>query len=493
MSNQFLSPKLKWCLALYFALWVVLPFMLSSSYPLDVPEGIYWGREWQWGYYKHPPLSSWVLYSFYTVFGHIGPYLLSQCTIALTLWLVYRFGTHLMSRERAAVSAFLLMGVFYYTWPSLEFNHNIAQMPVWVALVYAFYLATRQNLWRYWLLFGLLAGAGMLVKYSVAILLITMVLYSFITPYRRLWLTPKPWVALLLASVVFSPNVVWLVEHHWLPFTYAEGRAEEAESHSGRLAALGFLLTQLLNHLPLLLILVGTRTRLRIPTLKTWDDNTRFLLFMGLAPVLLLVFLGIMFGVGLRDMWGMPMWGLSGLIAVRLIPDEVFARKAVGLVKGSFIWLAIATLLMAVYVQFGAQIRHKPSRMDWPQSAIAQHVDAQWRQLSLCRLDNVSGANWQAILAASYSQFAPSVMIAGNPAYTPWMSQARLRAGGSMYLWPDGDHPRVPLLDGLAEDSNMVVHEGVWSIAWPKLPEKTPLLLHWRAYVPKACVRVAAQ
>ena len=42
-------------LCLYFITWSILPSLLASSVPLDVSEGINWGSEWQWGYYKHPP------------------------------------------------------------------------------------------------------------------------------------------------------------------------------------------------------------------------------------------------------------------------------------------------------------------------------------------------------------------------------------------------------------------------------------------------------
>src|SRR5690606_19760743 len=56
----------------YFLVWSITPSFLASSVPFDVSEGINWGSEWQWGYYKHPPLSSWILYSFYQLFGHVG-------------------------------------------------------------------------------------------------------------------------------------------------------------------------------------------------------------------------------------------------------------------------------------------------------------------------------------------------------------------------------------------------------------------------------------
>ena len=491
---------LSW-LALYFVLWTVLPLWLSGSYPLDVVEGIYWGHEWQWGYYKHPPLSSWLLYGFYAVFGHIGPYLLSQLAIVLSLWLVYRLGRQLMSRQRALLGSLLLLAVFYYTWPSLEFNHNIAQLPVWAGIIYAFYLAITTQRLRYWLLFGLLAGAGMLVKYTVAILLLVAVLYSLLTPQRRLWRTRGPWLALLLALLVFLPNVLWLWQHEWLPFTYAQARAAEAESSGGRLSALGFLATQLLNHLPLLLILLATRTGLqRLPEntdtaalARPNPQAQRFLWVMGLGPALLLVLLGLLLGIGLRDMWGMPMWSLSGLLVASLIPAARFERQYPRLLKGLAVWLLLATVLMGSYVQWGGQWRNKPSRMDWPQAALAQQADSTWQALSRCGLDNIAGDYWLAGLAATdpaaFSSDRPSVMIGGNPAYSPWMSAARLQSHGSLMVWPQGEPPPVPLLDNLPPKSGLVVREGEWQIAWQKLPKRAPLTVQWRAYIPQSCFK----
>lgn len=491
MSSKSFSVRLPWWLALYFIIWAVLPFILSASYPLDVPEGIYWGREWQWGYYKHPPLSSWVLYSFYNLFGHIGPYILSQCTIALSLWLAYLFGRELMSPARAFLGSLFLLAVFYYTWPSLEFNHNIAQMPVWLGLVYTFYLATRKNHWRYWLIFGFIAGAGMLVKYTVAVLIFTMLLYSLCTSCRRLWCSPKPWLAMLLALMVFAPNVYWLTQHDWLPLTYASARSAEDASRNGHLAALGYLGTQIINHLPLLLILLCNRTRLSLstPAQILHQSDWRFLLWMGLMPTLLLVGAGLIFGLGLRDMWGMPMWGLSGLIIVALIPEQVFTLKKYSLLKGIAIWALLVTILMAIYVEFGARIRHKPSRMDWPQQALATQADMQWQTFSSCKLDSVTGSDWIVLLVASYSEFSPSVMVSGNAAYSPWMNAERLHQHGTLAIWPANEQPNLPWLQTLNQQPDMVMKQGEWFIKWIKLPEREPLKVIWQAYIPKKCLK----
>ena len=100
-SHNVLLPRIPGSLALgmgaaiYVLAWSFLPPLLSASLPLDVVESLAWGREWEWGYYKHPPLAPWVLHLFYVAFGKAGPFLLSQLCIATTLWMVWRTGCRL--------------------------------------------------------------------------------------------------------------------------------------------------------------------------------------------------------------------------------------------------------------------------------------------------------------------------------------------------------------------------------------------------------------
>ena len=57
---------------------------------------------WQWGYYKYPPLFSWLLYVFFRCFGALGPYLLGQLCVALVLWLTWRLGQRMLEPPQAA-------------------------------------------------------------------------------------------------------------------------------------------------------------------------------------------------------------------------------------------------------------------------------------------------------------------------------------------------------------------------------------------------------
>ena len=46
-------------LVLHLLIWTLLPLLLSHNLQLDLVEDLALGREWQLGYWKHPPLPWW--------------------------------------------------------------------------------------------------------------------------------------------------------------------------------------------------------------------------------------------------------------------------------------------------------------------------------------------------------------------------------------------------------------------------------------------------
>ena len=492
-------------LCLYFTAWSILPVFISSSVPLDVSEGVNWGHEWQWGYYKHPPLSSWILYSFYKLFGHIGPYLLSQLYVLLTLVLIYQLGKKIWSPTTTLIGSALTLAVLYYTYPSLEFNHNVAQFPIWAGLYLAFYQSLTQNRLRDWILLGVLGGLGMLTKYTVIFLLIPMALYLVLPKQWPLLRQPKPWIAVFVMLTVFAPHLYWLITHDWLPLSYASGRSQEVNAGAYNIKRhfswISFITAQLVAHIPLLIILALNRKRLvSIHEYKKSVPHDALLLwYMWLSPIAVLIVLSLVFGIGLRDMWGMPMWALSGLLAASFIAPANELLTATKLRKAIIIWLSVATVLMIVYVGFGDKIRHKPSRMQWPEQALAIQAQTTWQSLSSCNLDSVSGEPWLGSLVAMNSGF-PSQMISGPASHSPWMNTRRLQEHGTLVMWQESEEDIVlPLLDDVsvikanelgsnhANKNTLVKQQGQWRIDWRDDKVKKPLLINWVAYVPSRC------
>lgn len=481
---------------LYLLAWSVLPALLGQSFALDVVESLSWGQEWQWGYYKHPPLAPIVLNIFYEALGRFGPYVLSQLCIVLTLWMVWCTGCRLMDARRAWMGTVLTMGVAYYNFPAIEFNHNIAQMPIWAALGYLFVAALQDGKLRQWALLGVVAGLGMLTKYSMGVLLLTFGVYVLgSAQHRKLLLRPGPWLAIACMLLVLAPHLLWLQAMDGLPFVYASGRALAQDGHP-RLEALGFPLTQLAAHLPVWLVLGfawwRTRPQASAEAFRWHTHSPQLLAVLTLLPGLIVVVLGVVLGLRLRDMWGSPMWAFSGLLVMACLPDQRLSAMQPKLLRGMALWLVLVTIFMLVYMSWGAQLRKRPGRVDWPSAVIAAQADRAWQQHSSCPLDTVAGDYWLSGLVSAYGATRPSVLIDNDPRFSPWVDSARLQQHGALWLWQakgDGAAQPPQPLASLPQDNATQIYEGVWRIQWPYAPSGAPLLLHWRAYVPTVCAQ----
>ncbi|MBS9778517.1 MAG: glycosyltransferase family 39 protein [Gammaproteobacteria bacterium] len=479
---------------LYIFVWTLAPTFINTSVALDVSEGINWGNEWQWGYYKHPPFSSWVLYSFYALFGHGGVYILSQICVLITLVCNYQLGKRVWSIEVGVLGAVLTMGVFYYTYPTLEFNHNIAQFPIWSGLALVFYLAVTESKWSHWIWLGILGGIGMLTKYSVVFLLLPLALYLLLPRQLPILKTVKPWVSVMIMLVIFAPHFYWLANHDWLTLSYAQGRGYTNSFFKAHFNWLGFLGAQIVVHVPL--IIIAFLQRKSISGVKEYREkikpqsSVKLMWFMWFSPVVLVVLLSLVFGVKLKDMWGMPMWGLSGLLVASLIKTDALHSVIPKALKGIAIWLSIITTLMVIYISFGHSMRKKPTRMDWNEKALTQHALTTWEKNSVCALDNVSGDRWLTALVAMNTDGFPSQIFNGSPNKTPWMNKSRLAEYGTLLMWQNKKNKKPPVIELLkGSEKIFTTYSGQWTIPWPKNTKAAPLLVQWTAYIPYSCVK----
>ena len=53
------------------SIWTALPALLSHNLQLDLIEDLALGREWQLGYWKHPPLPWWLADLAYRIAGDV--------------------------------------------------------------------------------------------------------------------------------------------------------------------------------------------------------------------------------------------------------------------------------------------------------------------------------------------------------------------------------------------------------------------------------------
>lgn len=418
--------------------WTLAPALSHSAPPLDVVEMYAWGREGVVATFKHPNLPGLVLEPTRWLTGEAGwpAYLVSQIFIVVTFGAVFALGRELMDAPRALAGALLLTGVYFFSWPTPEFNHNVAQMPFWALIALTLWLATTRGHWLAWIALGVFGGLSLWAKYSSAIVLVIAAAWIlWDAQARRTMATPGPWIALLAFAAVAAPQALWLVDNDFAPFAYAARRAEDGEWY----AAFEFLLTFALQHLPMAIMLSAAglfgAAAANAPA-KPSQRALHFLLLLGLGPPLLMAAGALLTGAGVRASWGAPMASLSGLIAIALLSGRFTPARLRALAIGAGVIITFVSTLYFAHMRYGAALTGQPLRGNWPQSEISAHFEDVWRERTDgAPLRIVAGDIWTAGLIGMDGPNPPSVLINGDLAISPWVSAAELQRDGALVVW----------------------------------------------------------
>ncbi len=458
--------------------WTLAPALTHMAPPLDVVEMLVWGREGVVATYKHPNLPGLLLAAVERLApGAVWPALgVAQLCVAAAFIAVWLLGRDLLGDARALAGVLLLTGIFHYSWPTPEVNHNLVQMPLWAWTILALWRAVQRGTLAWWLVLGTLAGLSLWAKYSSGLLLVAAALWLLADSHARRCLAgPGPWAALGAFLLVAAPQAHFIFQSDFLPFRYAMGRADVAGG------ALSFLAAQLANHgvflgMAVLAGLFGAGAAQRPP------DEARarlFLLIMGLGPALLATALAAIAGTGLRDMWGMPMFNLSGLLLAGLLPGRLNGRRVarLGVLAGILLTALPAAYATALLVQ--ADSAGKPWRALWPQEAIADRLLEGYRRETGTLPQIVAGPVWEAGLVALKAPGAPSVSIDAEARKSPWAGAAHIHRHGALAVWPTGAEP-APALAALIAGRPLRQELFPWSTN----PAAAPIRLTWTVIPP---------
>jgi len=81
------------------------------------------------------------------------------------------------------------------------------------ALIVTRFLRTGDS--RLWLWFGVIAGLSLENKHSTVFFGFAVVVALLLTPHRREFLKPWIWIAGAIALLLFLPNLIWQIQHHF--------------------------------------------------------------------------------------------------------------------------------------------------------------------------------------------------------------------------------------------------------------------------------------
>jgi len=434
--------------ALHAAVWTALPSVLYQNLPLDLIEALTYGREWQLGYDKLPPLPWWVVEIVYRVFGSdVAYYALAEVVILATFALVFATARPLIGALGALVAVLIIDGLHYFNYTAPKFNHDVIQLPFWALAGFAFRSGLRHRGMVDWLLLGVALGAATWAKYFAIVLAAPLALFLLIDrDARRALATPGPWLAVAVALVVMAPHLIWLVRNDFLPFVYASARAAPSHGVIDHVVhPLVFIGSQALALIPALLIAAPLRWPRPAPAAVKVDDfDRRIVTLLAFGPAATLIVLSAVTGRGLVAMWGYPLWLFLGLWIVMTVRAVIDRRR---LARIAAIWTVVFVGLGAAFTADYTvlpRIDHRYRAAFFPGDRLAAEIAQRFRAATGEPLRYVVASMWVGGNIASYSAQRPRVLIDGSPRRAPWIDLADLKARGAAVVWVVGDRTSLP-------------------------------------------------
>lgn len=488
-----------WFLALHSVVWTALPAILYLNLPLDLIEGLVYGREWQLGHDKLPPLPWWMLAANYRLFGtDTLLYAMSQLCVIAAFALIWAMARRLVGPVAALAAVLIIDGLHYFTFTSPKFNHDLVQLPLWALSGYAYWAAMRHGRMVHWLLLGLALGVALWAKYFVIVLAAPLMLFAlFDREARQVMSTPGPYVAATLALLVASPHLIWLVQHDFLPFAYVDARAHLfTRVYDYVLLPVRFVVAQVGDFLPCLLIaapyLLLRAGKPAEPTEIQGDAfDRRIVTLLTFGPVTAVILLSVLTGRELITMWGYPLWLFAGLWIVMHLPQP----DAVTLRRMAVNWAVVFTAYaVAFVVHFGVRprLQERYTAELYPGGRLADEMSRRFTEMTGRPLTYVIGSMWNGGNIGRYAPTHPRTLIDGNPARAPWIDLEDLRKHGAIVVWTLQESPiyMPPFFQPIADDAEvqrpftlpMRVGKGQVTFGWavlrpvpPGTPVKPPL------------------
>jgi hypothetical protein len=205
-----------------------------------------------WGYVDQPPLIAVIAKLARSLVGdslsaiRLFPALAGAGMVLLTGLLTRELGGRRFAQGLAALSILLAPGL-------LALDHflsmNAFEPLLWMGCALLVIRIIKTGDTRLWIWFGVLAGVGLENKHSMLIFGFGLVAGLVLTPERRVLRTRWLWAGGLLAFLIFLPNLLWNIQHHF-PFL----ELQENIRRSGRnvnLSLLSFFIQEVLSMLPL--------------------------------------------------------------------------------------------------------------------------------------------------------------------------------------------------------------------------------------------------
>ena len=180
-------------------------------------------RSLEWGYVAYPPVTPFLARVAFILFGPslIGLRFFAALALGLVLVLTGLMARHLGGGRQAQIVAALAaaIGGVAFSGGAL-FQYVSFDYLWWVAAAYFMVRLLASDDPRWCLGVGAAIGFGMLTKYTMMFLVAGIAAGFLFTPARRYLRSAWLWCGIALALLIFLPNVLWQIQHHFVSLDF---------------------------------------------------------------------------------------------------------------------------------------------------------------------------------------------------------------------------------------------------------------------------------
>lgn len=202
------------------AVATLIHFLFNGAYGYFRDELYYaaCGEHLAWGYVDHAPLAPLIASFSRALLGNslfalrFFPALAAAAKILLAGWMARELGGGKFAQFLAALA--VLLAPIYLTFDNF-FSMNSFEPVFWMACAAIVLRILNGGDERFWLLFGVIAGLGILNKHSMLFFGSGLCVGLLLTPARKQFLRVWPWLGAAIAFVIFLPNLLWEIRNGW--------------------------------------------------------------------------------------------------------------------------------------------------------------------------------------------------------------------------------------------------------------------------------------
>jgi 4-amino-4-deoxy-L-arabinose transferase-like glycosyltransferase len=344
--------------AALIAAMTALRVIYADVIDLRTDEAYYWtwSKENALCFLDHPPMIAWFIRLGTAIFGdtNFGVRFAGVLAMLVTQLLLADIVRRVTHDVRAVVLAVLMPeAALYYGLLMAKVSPDVALIPFAVAMIWALIRLNQSGDARWWLAAGGFAGLALLSKFTAVMLIPAVAAFMLVPRWRRRWLlSPYPWLAALIAVILFLPVLIWNAGHDWASFRFQLVRATATHEFSLRTVGdfvglqfglVGFIL------LPVVLSALG---------LTAWRGYRRRDPVAILLSTSVIVPFGYFFWKSLTlrigDTWPMFMWPAgfaAAAVNIAMLPREGWPGW---MIKSTISWAnaAVASGIVTVVLVF---------------------------------------------------------------------------------------------------------------------------------------------